>query len=124
MFTRAGAGVIGTFKMRRDGTGISQLLGQTITPALAPDGSKIAFGGRDGNSVHLYVVDLSTGNSTQLTHGDFDDQPAWSPDGKQVAFKRGRLGPASAIFVINSDGSGERRLTNDAAGDSHPSWRR
>jgi TolB protein len=32
--------------------------------------------------------------------------PAWSPDGRKIAFDRGR-----GIFVMNADGSGQRRLT-------------
>src|SRR5207253_11480740 len=36
---------------------------------------------------HLYGVDIETGKATLLTPGDYDDLlPAWSPDGKSLAF--------------------------------------
>ena len=37
---------------------------------------------------------------------DQGPSPAWSPDGRKIAFDRGR-----GIFVMNADGSGQRRLT-------------
>ncbi len=36
----------------------------------------------------LHVVDLATGETRQVTHGDHAGQPAWSPDGRTVAFTR------------------------------------
>jgi Tol biopolymer transport system component len=46
-------------------------------------------------------------------------EPVWSPDGQQIAFvSNSALNPA--IHVMNTDGSGERRLT-DSAGES-PAW--
>jgi Tol biopolymer transport system component len=43
---------------------------------------------------------------------EFDDQPAWSPDGASVAFVRGRA-PTDGrdVFVVRRDGTGLRRLT-------------
>ncbi len=36
---------------------------------------------------HLWVADAATGQATQITRGDFDDvHPAWSPDGRAIAF--------------------------------------
>jgi dipeptidyl aminopeptidase/acylaminoacyl peptidase len=41
----------------------------------------------DGTRKHLFVVDLASGRARQLTRGDFDvATPAWSPDGKRIAF--------------------------------------
>ena len=46
--------------------------------------------------------------------------PAWSPDGQMIAFRSGRDGNG-AIYVMNADGSGQRKLTRNA-GDSVSSW--
>ena len=48
-----------------------------------------------------------------------DADPAWSPDGKWIAFDSDR-GGAVSIFRMNADGSGILRLTNGA--DGSPSW--
>jgi TolB protein len=49
----------------------------------------------------------------RLTRGD---QPAWSPDGRQIAFIR-----RGSVFVVGADGRGGRRLTR-GTGASWPAW--
>jgi TolB protein len=49
--------------------------------------------------------------------------PAWSPDGSRIAFKSIRGGPGNAeIYVMNADGSGVTRLTNNGYSDYDPAW--
>ena len=56
-----------------------------------------------------------------------DGGPAWSPDGRKIAFTRShspaeRRGPwVSDVYVINADGSGERNLTGDGVSGG-PTW--
>ncbi len=47
--------------------------------------------------------------------------PAWSPDGRKLAFVSDRDGN-SEVYVMNADGSGQRNLTRNAAFDADPSW--
>lgn len=47
--------------------------------------------------------------------------PSWSPDGCQLVFESRQHGTAS-LYVINVDGTGERRLTWTTGDDTHPSW--
>ncbi len=51
----------------------------------------------------------------------FQLEPAWSPDGSQIAYVSKRDG-ASHVFVMQDDGSGNRRLTNGSKEDDHPAW--
>ncbi len=84
---------------------------------------------------HLYLFDLPTRKVNQLTSGEYDDAaPAWSPDGRWIAFgsKRGPDADRSDnwdLFVVEPHVGAElKRLTTfpgqDAApgGGRHPSW--
>ncbi|HEX4378956.1 MAG TPA: hypothetical protein VH022_02900, partial [Candidatus Acidoferrum sp.] len=45
----------------------------------------------DHRRTHLYVFDVASKKSTQVTAGDYDDaSPAWSPDGTKLAFSSNR----------------------------------
>ena len=56
-------------------------------------------------------------STTPATYG----HPAWSPDGTKIAFHSDRDGNFE-IYVMNSDGSGVTRVTNNAALDGVPVW--
>ena len=50
--------------------------------------------------------------------------PAWSPDGRRIAFveQRGRGRERMEIYVVNADGSKPVRLTRFEGYDGHPAW--
>ena len=89
------------------------------TLALSPDGKLIAFvrEGRGGPSIWLVRAD--GGRLRRLTPGA---HPAWSPDGRRLAFfrVRGHLG----LMTIRRDGSGVRQLVDGAHsyGGEPPAW--
>jgi len=101
-------------------------------PAWSPNGTQIAFASaRDGN-YEIYVMNADGTNQTRLTNNPaYDMSPAWSPDGKRIAFDTQRdfyppketgIGPEFEIHVMNADGSGDVRLTNNQAEDRFPAW--
>ena len=47
--------------------------------------------------------------------------PAWSPDGRKIAFVSNRDGN-SEVYVMNANGSGQRNLTGNPAFDADPAW--
>ena len=57
-------------------------------PAISPDGSRIAFVSDrdDGSDGNLFVLDVASGKMMQLTHEFQVGMPAWSADGKTIAY--------------------------------------
>jgi TolB protein len=98
------------------------LAGLNITPALSPDGTKLAFAtSQDGNS-EIYTMDLETRTLQRLTvHSAGDLSPSWSPTGKEIAFTSDR-GGGPQVYLMSADGSNVRRLTFDGDYNAAPAW--
>ncbi len=84
---------------------------------------------------HLYVLDVESGKATILTPGDYDELlPAWSPDGKSLAFVSKRHRDADRdnnwdVYVVEATpGATPRQLTTfegpdgDPDMESRPAW--
>ncbi len=101
--------------------------GRKYFPQLSPDGDWIAFysDGERRNNGDIYVLDVSRpGNepSRLTTDRAFDFAPAWSPDGEQIVFCRGGVGPyQSGLYLTSLTGAVERQL-DFAVGPNSPSW--
>ncbi len=101
-------------------------------PRYSRDGSRIAVAragpGRKSvlgtGTTDIYVLAANGSNPRKLTSNPADDvQPAWSPDGKAIAFVSSRdQGPRESygsIFVVRTNGMGLRRLVSGA---DTPDW--
>jgi eukaryotic-like serine/threonine-protein kinase len=76
---------------------------------LSPNGKELAFVRADPDAERIYTAPIQKGAARRLT-ASRSTLPRWSPDGSMVAFASDRRFDGG-IFVINADGSGERRLT-------------
>lgn len=70
---------------------------------------------------HLFRIDVESRAVTQLTDGDFhDDNPAWSPDSRSIAFVSNRtprwdISPESDVYIVDRDGGDARQVTSGHA---------
>jgi dipeptidyl aminopeptidase/acylaminoacyl peptidase len=86
---------------------------------------------------HVFVADIRTGTTKDVTPGDYDSPPyfyednaiAFSPDGKQIAFVSNREGQDAEAWTTNQDvwivpvsGGDAKRLTANKAADVQPVW--
>ena len=63
-------------------------------------------------------------SQTRLTMNTaLDDSPAWSLDGRQIAFNSLRDGNVE-VYVMNVSGGAQKNLTKNPAGDGGPVWKR
>ena len=87
------------------------------------DGQGYTFDGRS----HLFIVEVATGETMQLTDGDFEDAaPSWSPDGLQIAFARTRGGKSDYssrdIWVADVATGSALRITETVGRATSPTW--
>ena len=112
------AGVL--YVMNPDGSGQRRLAPAHPDMSWSPDGQKIAFAGDND----IYVMKADGSGLERLTSpvpGRCDggerwiSGPAWSPDGRAIAFTQSGCGPRHyiEIYVMNADGSEQRRLTRN-----------
>jgi dipeptidyl aminopeptidase/acylaminoacyl peptidase len=87
----------------------------------------------DNHRSHLYVFNIEKKSLTQITSGDFDDsEPAWSPDGKTLAFTSNRSTPDpdrnfnTDIWVVEAEntdkGAHLTQITTNPGADRSPAW--
>jgi Tol biopolymer transport system component len=82
----------------------------------------------DDRTQQLFVVDLATGKARQLTSGERDHwQPAWSPDGKTVAYTAKERGETDRdsnydVFVQAVDAGAARKISTSNGPDNDPDW--
>src|SRR5689334_13807818 len=96
------------------------------------DAADLAFVSTRDGVYAIYVMDADGGGQRRLTKEEatspdtpaglfFGVEPAWSPDGGQVAFASRRGGDFD-LYVTGADGKGTRQLTDLKGEETHPSW--
>jgi TolB protein len=95
-----------------------------ITPVPSPDGEKIAFASNRGGFWDLYLMDLASGDVTQLTDTPaYEGAPTWSPDGSFIAFEAYENENLNIVVGPANDPFNEPiHLATSPASDHSPAW--
>ena len=98
-------------------------------PQISPDGRWIAY---DASTIDMaanyrrsaiYLIPASGGNSRQISDGSRQDEgPAWSPDGKTIAYVSNRQGGAKQVYLYDVASGATRKLTDLQGGASSVKW--
>ena len=126
------------YLVQLDGGRLTKLTSDGAEPDWSPDGKRIAFTSfRDrfgttcfhecGTSGEIYVVGADGREEQRLTESRASDgSPAWSSDGRLIAFASDRSNPNEheiEIYLMNADGDDVRRVTENDVWDGEPAWR-
>jgi Tol biopolymer transport system component len=117
-FTSIRTGLSQIYRMRADGSRqrrLTNAFGNCDSPAWSPRGTLIAFHCAMANEKVSVMRPDGTRVRTLLRRSStIDGNPTWSPDGRTIAFSRGRRGPSwrgLGIWTIHPDGSALRHVT-------------
>lgn len=125
------------FSMTLDGGDVRQvtdLPDWDTYPAISPDGRELLWrritptGGKSesGRNSEVFWMDLESGEMRNITNNQaYDGWPAWSPDGRRIAFASNRANAAFEafdIYVAERDGSNATRVTFGDGVDGRGSW--
>jgi dipeptidyl aminopeptidase/acylaminoacyl peptidase len=103
-------------------------LGRVGSPAISPDATRVVYTVRETNwdenayETEIWIADVATGAVRQLTNAKkSSSQPAWSPDGRMLAFVSDRTDKRQ-VYLIDPNGGEAEALTSQEDGVSSFGW--
>jgi TolB protein len=117
--------------MSADGSNVEVLTPpeqNTIHPNWSSDSKQIIYCTNDDlqppkkNTAEIYSVEIATKKVTPIITGGINTYGSWSPDMRQIVFRKIIGEENSEVFLANADGSNQRNLTNNPFFDGWPAW--
>ena len=97
--------------------------GHNVGPSFSPDGTRIAFSGRDEGRFDIFVINIDGSGLRRLTQNVGDDEdPTWSPDGNHIMFSSSRGGRGRQLYIMTADGNAQQQVTNGRGSYTNPMW--
>lgn len=114
------------FEQGRPAVVVAQSSGGDVQPNFSPDGRMFAFCSDRSGTVEIWIAGADGSSPRQLTHGQGREQcsPAWSPDGRRIAFDSVGADGTVQIWIVALDGGPARQLTRPPDNHYVPTWSR
>jgi TolB protein len=125
VFTSDRTGSKEMWSMDHDGSNqkqLTQLRSVSISPAVSPDGTRLAFTtfAKGNPSIMMLSLESNRFLSFYNQQASLNATPTFTPDGKHVVFSSTAAGGSAQLFICNLDGSGLRRLSSSSSIDIEP----
>jgi TolB protein len=115
-FTSERTGTPQIYVIGIDGAGLRRISSESYADRATwspPPYNEIAFTAKTGPGFDIKIQSIATGETRQITFGEgSNESPAWSPNGRHLAFMSTRAG-RSQIFTVDRDGRNLRQLTKE-----------
>ena len=112
------------YRIDSKGTDLVQLTfdgSKKAKPAWSPDGNKLLYQIKQGDTWQIALVNWDGSNPVQLTSAGNNQNPSWSPDGASILFDSDRNGNRD-IYWMESNGANQMSLTGNSANEFAPAY--
>jgi len=112
--------------MKADGSDVKSLIASNDwehEPAFSPDGKRVTYTVKQDDQESIWLAKADGSDAKQLTTEKNNKSSRFSPDGQKIVFTSDRDDEKTwEVYIMNTDGSEQTRLTKNSVDDLAPSW--
>jgi Tol biopolymer transport system component len=104
---------------------LRKIPGAYVSPAISPDGKRLALQIRDGKRADIWVNEWEHDTLTRLTFGgERNASPVWTPDGQRITYSSLEKRGVTTLYWKRADGAGDAQHLTESKNSKYPgSWR-